>query len=863
MQIVAPARGAGRLFLDGVHLGDIPWTRSADYQVPFVQKERSQYHTWQQCYLFSQIPLSAPPKEITDEQRRDIALIRTRLDDWLVGSGSSTDSAPVRMRAAALERTIRAAHRRWQTLNIQRTDDGVIRGQPFYTSRSGHRPRIGEDVLQNCAIPLALDWRIHRNPGAYRRLVELFDHLHDQGWAEGSAMGTLDHGTLRAVGFYVGAFLIRDKLAETGRLGRVLSTMKWYAGFNEIFCDDSRPGTSADRMRTVALFRLICILMSPDSPETARDLRKFVSWLDRALEITPGWMGIIKPDYTGFHHGGIYVQAYAPHALHNAAFVQYLLRGTEFESSPRARANVRQAILTQRLMCNKYHAPLGVSGRMPFGGAVLNDLTSAYAYAALASDPPDRQMAAAAMRLWAPDSPLFADRYLNRNSDSIMYQKSIGEAQVMIDLAKRGIAPEPAPEGNWSKPYGALLIHRRDEWMVAVKGWSQYVWDVEQHADENVFGRYISYGTVQVLATGDPVTREASGLVEAGLDWNRIPGATAIHLPLESLRAKGRSEARQFSDETFVGGLSHRQHHGLFAMKLHDTQHDPSFRARKSVHLFDDLIVCLGSNIENANSDSRTETTLFQCVLPTRDTPIAINDEEINAVPFEKQLHGLARLLDPAGNGYVVPDARGVCVLRRHQMSIASDGKTNTEGDWASAWFDHGCAPRAAGYEYAVVVQPSLERLAKLAESPPWKVLQKDHSAHVLQHAPTGVVAYAIFEKADDLPEGPLLGTHQPCLVMVGEKPGRLLLSVADPDLRLDLGDGQRPPRNLGDLNESNMRAPSLPTVVRVSLRGAWEPTHSVDDIEIVKSNTDHTVLVIRCVDGIGREIELRQRPKD
>ena len=62
---------------------------------------------------------------------------------------------------------------------------------------------------------------------------------------------------------------------------------------------------------------------------------------------------------------------------------------------------------------------------------------------------------------------------------------------------------------------------------------------------------------------GERVTFTTSGWQENGFDWNRIPGATSIHLPFDQLRAKvlnvdafSGMEEMLYSDEAFAGGLS-------------------------------------------------------------------------------------------------------------------------------------------------------------------------------------------------------------------------------------------------------------------------------------------------------------------
>ncbi|GAF72658.1 unnamed protein product, partial [marine sediment metagenome] len=490
------------------------------------------------------------------------------------------------------------------------------------------------------------------------------------------------------------------------------------------------------RLRTTLLHRLFCILAMDDSPEKVRAMRGFLRWADSALDVANGWMGTVKPDFLGYHHRGVYANAYAPHAFHNGALVYYLLRDTPFALSDTVRENLRQTLLTARLIANKYEVPVSISGRMPFHPGVLNRILPGFAYMALSGDPMDREMAAAFMRLWDPSCEPIRDELIPKAAAGIMYLDTLGSLQAMVELSKSRVAPEAAPSGHWSKPYGALAIHRRDEWMVSVKGWSKYVWNYEGHADENVFGRYHSHGAIQVLARGTPVTASESGYAEEGWDWSRWPGTTAINLPLKVLGATPKESARRFSDETFVGGVSLEGRDGAFAMKLHDTVHDTSFRAIKSVFCFEDTIVCLGSNIRNDDASHRTETTLFQCRLPASDAAVWVSSAKpVTAFPFESTFDDgeTVWLMDSVGNGYYAPNARGLRVARRRQQSIRDVGKGETEGDFAVAWIDHGAAPKDDGYEYAMLIQSTPDAVARFAKDPTYQVLRRDETSHIVR----------------------------------------------------------------------------------------------------------------------------------
>lgn len=99
-------------------------------------------------------------------------------------------------------------------------------------------------------------------------------------------------------------------------------------------------------------------------------------------------------------------------------------------------------------------------------------------------------------------------------------------------------------------------------------------WDAEHYLDANFYGRYLGYGSMQVLTArpGERVTFTTSGWQENGFDWNRIPGVTSIHLPFDQLRARvlnvdafSGMEEMLYSDEAFAGGLSQEHENGNLA----------------------------------------------------------------------------------------------------------------------------------------------------------------------------------------------------------------------------------------------------------------------------------------------------------
>ena len=88
-------------------------------------------------------------------------------------------------------------------------------------------------------------------------LILLFKYLKDQGWTAGSAAGSTNHEMNHAgAGFANAIFVLRDMLETRGMLDGLVETLKWYTDFNEMYQTDFEyKGTTADRMRTILLFR--------------------------------------------------------------------------------------------------------------------------------------------------------------------------------------------------------------------------------------------------------------------------------------------------------------------------------------------------------------------------------------------------------------------------------------------------------------------------------------------------------------------------------------------------------------------------------------------------------------------------------
>lgn len=874
IRIVAPDTD-GTLYIDHMitAIKTDPRHQTADVQVPFVNATADNH--WLVLLSRSKIkPDIELGGAVTAEQRKQIKQLDERLREIIFTPSKVTD------------KTIDALRKAYDKYDILYRN-GAVSGMPVFFARATEAyermtPAVDgwKDLMETNGMEVKAYFDLmHKIAIAYNNATDaaqraelsamflaMYDHITDQGVADGSCWGNFTHYGYSFRGFYTSYFLMKDVLREAGKLEAAEQAMRWYAMANEVFINPQATGMDMDAFNTVTTGRIASILMMEDSPRKIQYLRSFSRWIDNGCRPADGLAGAFKVDGGAFHHRNNY-PAYAVGGLEGATNMIYLLSGTDFAVSEVGHQTVKNVLLTMRFYCNKRHFPLSMSGRHPDGKGRLIPIE--YATMAIAGTPDrttaiDSQMAAAYLRLVSTNTP-------KSDPDYMPYVTSTREKQMKQHLVAKGFRPEADPHGNIAMGYGCVSVQRRNNWSAVVRGHSRYLWASEHYAANNFYGRYLAHGSMQIFTAPDgvEVTPATSLWQEEGFDWGRIPGTTAIHLPVEQLRARiynvdkySGNEEMLYSDQTFAGGISQQGRNGAFAMKLHEhDKYNGSHRARKSFHFFDGRIVCLGSDIENTNSDYSTETTVFQVA--------AIDSDAINYWNNYKPTNTM--WIDNAGTAYYVPQRdwqRNVRFEKNFpQHSLGQKTGSSTEGNWVSLVVDHGKAPHGAAYEYVVIPQFSAGQLAEFAARPSYTVLQRDSMAHIVRDELSGTTSYALFESNAKLPKGVVLAVDTASLVMVRESGSSAVLTVANPDLALYRGpsderfdkDGKRMERSI--YSRPWIDNPSLEIPVRVTLAGAWEISgEGQPSCRVVSGDKRSTVIEFICKDGASYDVELTKK---
>nr|WP_278961297.1 chondroitinase family polysaccharide lyase [Bacteroides pyogenes] len=866
LRIVAPAV-KGELFIDHLITATKVDARqqTADLQVPFVNAGTTNH--WLVVYKHSLLKPDIGLTPVTNREKEEMQLLEARFRDMIY-----TPSAVIPKEVAAIRK-------RYDAYGITYRN-GMVSGMPIFMVRASEAyerliPGWDKDMLTKKGVEMRAYFDLmkriavaYNNSGGNPEVREemkskflaMYDHITDQGVAYGSCWGNIHHYGYSVRGLYPAYFLMKDVLRQAGKLHEAERTLRWYAITNEVYPKPECNGIDMDSFNTQTTGRIAGILMMEDTPEKLQYLRSFSRWIDYGCRPAAGLAGSFKTDGAAFHHRNHY-PAYAVGGLDGATNMIYLLHGTGFAVSELAHRTVKNVLSAMRFYCNTLHFPLSMSGRHPDGKGKLVPMH--YAMMAMAGTPDgksavDGEMASAYLRLVA-DVPAAGQEpeYMPKVSD-------VREREIARRLTAQGFRAENDPEGNLALGYGCVSVQRRSNWAAVVRGHSRYLWAAEHYLGANLYGRYLAHGSLQVLtaAPGQTVTPATSGWVQPGFDWNRIPGTTSIHLPWELLKANVLNvdrysgiEEMLYSDEAFAGGLSQQGADGNFGMILHEhDKYNGTHRARKSFHFLDGMIVCLGSDIENANLEYPTETTVFQ---------LAVTDKQ--GREFWKDAPAGNRKLwtDHLGTGYYVPVAARF-EKNFPQLSRMQNTGAETKGDWVSLVIDHGKAPKAAGYEYAVFPQADAQRMSALQKRIPYKVLRKDRGAHIVQFGGDRVTSYVLFDTPQaDLPGALLQRADTSCLVMTRQESAKQwLLTVAQPDLALYRGasdeafdaGGKRIERSIYSRPWINNESGEI--AVTVTLRGRWK-VEETPYCRIVSADKRQTQLRFLCREGRSFEVRL------
>jgi chondroitin-sulfate-ABC endolyase/exolyase len=860
----------GTLYIDQL-MYDVtinPRSPMRDEQLPFInpQADKAANAHWNSLYTFNRtlhyLDLQA---KIGVQDKLDIAKISKRYNEMIL----SSEKEIAKNRLKEIEHDFA-----WW--NIKR-NKGSITGRPVYSTNDVELVSLtpSENVKETnrlsgvkryTQLMLQVAQTFNNSSNAVTKLklknifMDLLDHMDDQGWTSGSSMGALHHHGYNLEGYYIACLLMKDVIKESGKLERTFKSMAWFSGLGRTLqLPEQLPSSNIDVFNTLLGSMLSAVLIMDDTPEKLRYLHSFSNWLSKNLMPDHTIEGAFKPDGAVFHHGNLY-PAYGIGGYTGIAPIVYALSGTSLSIKKEAHGNLRNSLMMMHYYTNPFKWPISVSGRHPTGNWRIADLP--YAYMAMAGTPDGQDKIDTVM----------AGIYLKLNEDK--------KNKWVTTFTSMQIKPAGHTSGHWNLNYGLFDIHRRQDWLLTLRGHNRYFISNESYPGANMYGRYLAYGHLEVLFPATK-TDDGSNFKDEGWDWNNIPGTTTLHQPLDKLRANiinpddfSGIEEMLISDERFAGGATFEKQ-GMFAMKLHghDKYDMGSFRATKSWFMFDSLLICLGSDIHNTINDYPTETTIFQNYLKQPVDKIVLNGTEITQFPYSSKITKRRPLtvIDNRNIGYYIPVGSGVALTKSTQISRDQKDTRKTTGNFAKLIVEHGKAPVKQSYEYAMFIKTDQKEMESVAlkmssNNPLYSVLQKDSIAHIVRFEAQQLTGMAIFGSNKKLRDTLVLRNDRPCLVMYKKEGDELHISVTDPDLAFYEGLDDSPLTADGKRKEVSIysrmwyRSASKPAVVKLLIKGDWSLKAETDKLSAVLRPDGNTLISVACADGIASKIELVKR---
>lgn len=830
----------GVMYLDALEvLESVSYLYCADFQLPYLPL----WSTGFQYEVYKRIPDKDDHEQFTQEDAEAFSIISERLDNYIIPKnldyGLLDNNDRRKIRYNGLRELLQAEIEKYDSYNIKRNPDGTMNGPGLFAATDNDKPNTFM-AFEKIWVALALDWKLNKNESSKEKLLDLFDHFNEQGWAEGSACGGIAFDEMRADGYVYALHMMQKELKEAGRLERELATLKWRSEFGYVFAyndEDIKPIVmrTCDKLRSLVFYQLIYIIEMENSPLKKRYMKQYIKYINDMIKPQGGLENGIKKDYTLWHHQGPYMAAYGSEAMNVLCLIKYLLHDTCFDLKEESTESLVKALETFRN--NSFGievTPIRLCGRLPHKKRTMLQLAVAVGAMAACGN---REMAEILLDIWDENLPDVKE-YLKGKLPSISWAETPGQMQLLTDALtyaqENNLQARRAKNGHFVFPYSGCCVYKKDTWSIAFCGWSCYIWDFESMTALNIYGRYVNYGS-SIITLNTDCFEPAKGL-----DWSNIPGTTAKYLIHDELECKANMENRFHSDESFLGGITVNDDMGIFAMSLHDTYFDSSLRAKKSWFCFGDMIICIGTGIENTDTEHMTETTLFQCMYDNKEMPeIIINGTYVNQFENSKTPEKRMWVKDLHGNGYIIPDTTG-CKIRKNAQPLKLHSGEDYNGESVICCIEHGFAPKGGEYEYVIVPDCSNEKLEVLFYNLCYRTLVKNESAHVVQCADS--IGYVIFDEQISFDCGILKSTNTPCVAMetvINEN--EILLNLADPDLRM-----------CDFPSESDEKH-----IMGITLNGIWEINDDIKSEIILEENENITILKIGCIDGKQTNIRL------
>ena len=231
-------------------------------------------------------------------------------------------------------------------------------------------------------------------------------------------------------------------------------------------------------------------------------------------------------------------------------------------------------------------------------------------------------------------------------------------------------------------------------------------------------------------------------------------------------------------------------------------------KAKKAYFMFDDEIVCVGTDIDFTTRSGPIYTYVDNRELleetnrngtKTYGTEDILVDgvllEKVNAFSEPKTYTDPTWVHQENFGGYYFPQGGKVGVNKTFRRSTGDGNSTNDDYNayylgltpgteqhsFFELWIDHGSKPQDGSYSYVMLPEKTAEETATYSDRPDVSVLCANEQVHVIREHTLGITAMVFWQRGS---YGEIT-VDQPCILMIREESGLYRISACDPTQKL------------------------------------------------------------------------------
>jgi chondroitin AC lyase len=313
-----------------------------------------------------------------------------------------------------------------------------------------------------------------------------------------------------------------------------------------------------------------------------------------------------------------------------------------------------------------------------------------------------------------------------------------------------------------------MMVHHRDNWYASARMYSTRTFNTDglSGTDDGLLSHYLAEGAMCLMQHGN----EYGGLYPVW-DWQHIPGTTVAlepHIP---------GEPKRQGESAFVGGVSD----GTMGVATFDLKRE-TLSAQKAWFFFGNMVVCLGTNINNT-AKYDVVTTVNQCRL-AGDVTLG-KDNASETFPDGEALQNI-EWVHHGGIGYLFPKevqvalATGTRTGTWTRISAQRSDKTVTDSVFTLS-IPHGASPKEKAYAYAIFPGKSAQEMPNLAHKAPFEIIANSAQQQAVWCEDDQTLGIVFYQPGQIHAANWHITADRPCVVLLRHTDKVWTLSTADP----------------------------------------------------------------------------------